>query len=243
MSDEVTYNLKKINIVWSFDKDKKIVSIQEDSKLPEDREFIKRYSFKVERHKDPDTYIESLILTFLDNGNYNGAVETTVADIEKALVEFQKYGLFMTDAENRGLIRVIRNSYHDLSIVPIERGEIIKRLDDFLHEIGAFINVDYDKKIELPALCNVPVRNFDETARECGYKEYELTELRRHLREKGYIRTTSSNHLSVLIRPKDKGLKDKPMRVIQFIRDKIADYIPDESQEEEETTRSEDDGE
>lgn len=222
-----------VSIVCKFDDKKEILSFYEDdnNSLPTGKKYLKNFSFKVERHKDPDTHVESLTITCLDNGNDNGVIETSISNIRKALQKFQRFGLVLLTPELEAVSFSIMSEYHSLPLVPAKTEQVSQRIEDFLTEIGVFIYEDRDKKGELPSLCNIPVQDFDETAIECGYMEYELTELRRQLKEIGFIRTTSDKRFSVLVRR-----KDKPIRAIQFIRDKIIDYLPQDAKNEDTAT-------
>lgn len=222
-----------VSITCKFDDKKEILSFYEDdnNSLPTGKKYLKNFSFKVERHKDPDTHVESLTITCLDNGNDNGVIETSISNIRKALQKFQRFGLVLLAPELEAVSFTIMSEYHSLPLVPAKTEQVSQRIEDFLTEIGVFIYEDRDKKGELPLLCNIPVQDFDETAIECGYMEYELTELRRHLKDRGFIRTTSDKRFSVLVRR-----KDKPIRAIQFIRDKIVKYLPQDAKNEDTAT-------
>lgn len=170
------------------------------------------FSFKLERYKDSNTFEESLKISSFVNGADNGFIVTSIQDLGKDIVQLKKYGVLLSTIEFHDLQQEIENNYLTLqSVVMNLNGDT--RIEELI--ASAIEYVDGNADLITNDLCYVPVNEFNSMAEECGFYKYEIKALRGQLKSQGYIHT-SGNRLAVTVR-----IKDKPTRVIAFIREKL----------------------
>lgn len=174
-----------------------------------------KFSFELTRYKNTKTHRERLIIKCLLDGKGNGEAETTIDNLDKAFNELMQYGVvFSNDSERIKLKKKIVQIYLLIGIREEEDDESTK-FEDFLTAAGEYIQLS--EKDNTDDLCYIPVSLFDEIAGDCGYKSYELKELRKKLKDEGFLHT-SSDRIAILVR-----YQNKPTRVIAFKREKMQD--------------------
>ena len=132
-----------------------------------------------------------------------------------------RYGVAFSKIVTFELKAKIQEVYLQLPIKYIESVSEQDRMTDLLYSVGEYIAAARDKKDTgpLPELLYVPVSEFNEMAKDCGYKEFEIKDLREELKSNGLIRVNGGRYAIVA------RIKDKPTRAIAFFHDKLKKYI------------------
>ncbi len=188
------------------------------------------FEFELTRYKDKVSMLEYLKIDCYcyDNGArlFNGSVQTSIDDLDTPFKQFMKYGvIFSNENELVKLKMKIKSMYLSLKKTPYNN-QNDSRFDDLLHEVGKY--AELMNKNNPGDECFIPIKDFDEMAYDCGYKNYEITELKKELRNLGYIRT-AKNRIAILAR-----YQSKVIRGLSFICQKLIDnkYIEDKEQNE-----------
>lgn len=191
-------------------------------------ELEKKFTFHLERNKDELSHEESLTISCYMEGTDNGVVETTISDLDTDFKKFMRYGVAFNDIVTYELKAKIKEIYLQLTPHYVKAASDEDRLTDLLYSVGEYISAIRDKKDNgpFPELLYVPVGEFNEMAKDSGYKEYETKDLRDKLASLGYIRVRG-NRYAIVAR-----IKDKPTRAIAFIYDKVKEYILDSGNNE-----------
>ena len=205
-------NGKKI-VHWVFDNG--AVKVSEDSIQAETEQ---RFSFKLTRYKDSNTYEESLKIDCFLDGADNGSITTDICSLENDLKEFRRYGVALSTIDFRDIRKVIEDNYLQLDCTAISL-ESDSRFSDLLEIVKEYVQqADY---LVTESFAYVRVSDFNGIAEDCGYYPYETRTLRLKLADMGYLRK-QGNRFAGLVR-----LRDKPERVISFYRDKLGvPYTP-----------------
>lgn len=184
-----------------------------------------KFSFAFARYKGVDTKRERLVIKCLLENVSNGEAETTIDNLDKAFNELMQYGVvFSNDNELIKLKRKIKKIYLDITIIEVKEDDIDDRFIGFLKAIGEYIKLS--EKDNTDDLCFISVAVFDDIVKDCGYKSYEMQNLRKKLKDKKYIRSIGER-IAIIVR-----YQGKPSRVIAFLRKKMQDekYITERNE-------------
>lgn len=223
-------------VVWKFDGKSNMIFVSKNDSVSAETEA--RFKFELVIYKDPESHIESMKITnyVVDKdtvaagewettpGNENGSIITSIVDLARDIKEFKKFGVVMGDTYFRELAKRIEDEYPNIKVSTVTLLKSDKRYNDLLDEIKRFFeeskglkeNDDYIKG----DFCNIPVRQFNGLASDCGYSEYEMRNLRAQLENDKYI-YVMSGRFAIL-----KRISGKPERVIAFYRKKLGIDIP-----------------
>ncbi|WP_306568287.1 hypothetical protein [Faecalispora jeddahensis] len=221
-----------VNNFWKFDVKSQTMAFDETNKRNIDKNIAnlyKRFSFKLEKFKDPNTYEESLKITSYVNEKENekeetkenGFIVTNLISLENDIKDFKRFGVMLENTYYRDLSKAIELVYLDIKKSSInadqeERMEqLIDAVKDYVKGNSALISQDY---------CDIPVMDFNDIAMDCGYASYEMRSLREALNTKDYIYVVSGRY-AVIAR-----INNKPIRVIRFHREKINVPLPEEKE-------------
>lgn len=189
------------------------------------------YSFVTTRLKDQTTKKEVLCIRAYLKNEENGVIETSVDKLDEALLSFREYGIVFSDDNIRlKLKRRIEQEYMNIKLETIagteENNEKEDKLDAFMAGLNEFIHA-LKEPFNKAGWCCLTVSEFDQLALDCGYLQFEIRNLRKQLKEKGYIHTVGDRY-AIMVR-----YNNKPTRVIAFIKDKIKDHpnitLPEET--------------
>ena len=218
MENESTETRKKSEprktVNWIFDKDSSIIKVSDDC-VKADNE--KHFSFKLEKYKDRDTKEESLKITSLLDGVYNGFIVTSICNLDSDIKQFRKYGVVMESTYYRELYKKIEINYLAIPEIQVTLDTNDNRITDLIEQVRLY--VAGDKDLITQDFCYVPVNMFNDLAYDCGYSSYEMKTLRSALAKK-YLHVVSGRY-AILTR-----IKDKPERVIAFYRERIEVELP-----------------
>lgn len=209
-------DVKRVN--WDYDTSDHSIKVGTDSNKAELEE---KFVFRLERSKDKATLEESLTIHCTMDGNDNGVVQTAIYDLDSAFDKFMRYGVAFSKIVTFELKAKIQEVYLQLPIKYIEEVNEQDRMTDLLFSVGEYIAAARDKKDTgpFPELLYVPVSEFNEMAKDCGYKDFEIKGLREELKSNGFIRVIGGRYAIVA------RIKDKPTRAIAFFHDKLNGYI------------------
>lgn len=186
-------------------------------KVPESR-----FEFKLIRYKDDKSKMEYLDIQCYEKDEHgqlqeNGKVETDIGNLDAAFREFVRYGVvFSNNNELIKLKKSIKENYYKLPKQPVEYDNSTdKHFTELLEEVGHYIECSeqYNTQDE----CFVPAKDFDEIVESCGYRSYENLQVRKRLKNEGYIRTIG-DRMTVVVRCHGKGT-----RVLSFFRQKLVE--------------------
>lgn len=223
-------------VAWKFDPSSSTIFVSKDEGAQADKEA--RFKFELVIYKDPESHIESMKITnyVVDKeavaagawettpGNENGAIVTSIVDLARDIKEFKKFGVVMGDTYFRELAKRIEDEYPNIKVSTVTLLKSDKRYNDLLDEIKRFFEESKRLKEKddyiTSDFCNIPVRQFNGLASDCGYSEYEMKDLRVQLDNDKYIYVVSGRY-AVL-----KRISGKPERVIAFYRKKLGVALP-----------------
>ncbi|PYG86771.1 hypothetical protein LY28_02797 [Ruminiclostridium sufflavum DSM 19573] len=204
----------KKKVIWKFNEGNTII-VSEESVRAENE---KRFSFKLERYKDSDTFEESLKITSYLRGKENGSIVTSILDLDSDIKQLRKYGVVLENTYYRDLYKTIEQNYLDISETSVTLGADDNRITDLIGQVKLY--VEGDKTLIKDDLCYVPVNMFNDLAYDCGYSSYEMKTLRASLDKQGYLHTVGDRY-AILAR-----INGKPERVIAFDRKKLGIELP-----------------
>ncbi|WP_169008442.1 hypothetical protein [Faecalispora jeddahensis] len=228
-----------VNNFWKFNLNSQIMAFNETGKRKIDNNIAalyKKFTFKLERFKDPNTYEESLKITSYkqkdkdenadkdadeDAKEENGFIVTNLLTLENDIKQFKRFGVMLENTYYRDLSKAIELVYLNIKLSDIDAGQkermeqLIDAVKDYVKGNSALISQDY---------CDIPVMDFNEIAMDCGYAGYEMRSLREALNTKDYIYVVSGRY-AVIAR-----INNKPIRVIRFHREKINVPLPEEKE-------------
>lgn len=167
---------------------------------------VAKFHFKLTRYKDLTTHLESLKIDSFFEGKENGSITTTIYSLEDDIKELMKYGVAFSAIVFRDMRKVIEENYLLLNTVPVTV-ESDKRFNSLIKLVDGIIGEQEDKG---RGYCSIPVKEFDELAKECEYNDYEIRALREKLANGGFIQTGNGRYTVT------ERIKDKPVRVIRF---------------------------
>lgn len=170
------------------------------------------FTIFAKRAKDIETSVVSLILEGWYDVEECGTIVAYADTLESDLKKFLRYGLVLNNSEIVDLKHIIIENFYS-----IHKAEEVKQGDTRLETLFAAVR-DYAK--DNAALLNgnelyIPTTDFDDLALDCGYKTYEIGQLRKFLRDNDYS-IAPEGRTSKLAR-----IKNKTTRVVSFDKDKV----------------------
>lgn len=219
-------------VAWKFDPSSSMIFVSKAESKSAETEA--RFKFELVIYKDSDTHIESMKITnyVVDKeavaagewettrGDENGSIITSVVNLARDIKEFKKFGVVMGDTYFRELAKRIEDEYPNIKVGTVTLSKSDKRYNDLLEEIKRYFT-DYNESDYITSeFCNIPVRQFNGLALDCGYSEYEMRNLRAQLESDKYIHVVSGRYAIL------KRISGKPERVIAFYRKKLGVALP-----------------
>lgn len=224
--------MERKKVAWKFDPSNSMIFVSKDESAQADKEA--RFKFELVIYKDEETHVESMKITnyVVDKetvaagawetvpGNVNGSIVTSIVDLARDIKEFKKFGVVMNETYYRSLAMKIEEEYPNIKVDTVTLSKGDPRYTDLLTEIKRFF-AEYNENDYITVdFCNIPVRQFNGLASDCGYAEYEMKNLRVQLDKDKYIHVVSGRY-AVL-----KRISGKPERVIAFHRKKLGVALP-----------------
>lgn len=224
--------MDKKKVAWKFDPSSSMIFVSKDESAQADKEA--RFKFELAIYKDEETHVESMKITnyVVDKetvasgewettrGDENGSIITSIVNLARDIKEFKKFGVVMGDTYFRELAKRIEDEYPNIKVGTVTLSKSDKRYNDLLEEIKRYFT-DYNESDYITSeFCNIPVRQFNGLAFDCGYSEYEMRDLRVQLDKDKYIHVVSGRYAIL------KRISGKPERVIAFYRKKLGIDIP-----------------
>lgn len=219
-------------VVWKFDPANSMIFVSKKESVSAEAEA--RFKFELVIYKDSDTHIESMKITnyVVDKqmvaagawettpGNENGSIITSIVDLPQDIKKFKRFGVVIGDTYFRDLARRIEEEYSNIKVGTVTFSKSDKRYNDLLAEIKRFFTEYNESDYITEDFCNMPVRQFNGLASDCGYSEYEMKNLRVQLDNDKYIHVVSERYAIL------KRISGKPERVIAFYRKKLGVALP-----------------
>lgn len=219
-------------VAWKFDPNSSMIFVSKSESVSAETEA--RFKFELVIYKDPESHIESMQITnyVVDKetvtagewetapGNENGSIVTSIVDLARDIKEFKKFGVVMGDTYYRELAQRIEKEYPNITVGTVTLSKSDTRYTDLLNEIKRYFTEYNENDYITEDFCNIPVRQFNGLASDCGYSEYEMKNLRAQLDKDKYIHVVSGRYAIL------KRISGKPERVIAFYRKKLGVALP-----------------
>lgn len=207
--DEKT--LAKLKAVSNIEPQKYEGVIKVSQEILRQLDTVARFYFELTRYKDSATHVESLKIDSFYDGKENGSITTTIYSLEDDIRELMKYGVAFSTIVFRDMRKTIEENYLLLNTVTVT-----VKSDDRFNSLINLVNENMKKQENASEdFYSIPVKDFDELAKDCEYKDYEMRVLREKLAKSGLIKAGNERYTTT------DRIKDKVVRVIKFDIDEV----------------------